>query len=213
MEDKTKDHSTRERLIEAAGKLFAEKGYKETTVREICELADANVAAVNYHFGDKLMLLREVVLHVIEEFKNVPLAELVAAEKTPEDKIFVFIRSLLKHRFGSGQPEWAGEFFGKQLMESPDFIQSQMSETVGRNFMILGGIISEVLGPDAHEEKVRRTIFSVVGQFLVYFIMHTPLSPMPEGIRLYINDDNLDDFARHIARFSMAGIKAVGENE
>jgi AcrR family transcriptional regulator len=55
------DRVTRERLIEAAGQLFADHGFRKVTVREICRVARANVAAVNYHFGDKLGLYREVL--------------------------------------------------------------------------------------------------------------------------------------------------------
>ena len=46
------DRETRERLLKAAEALFAERGFKRVTVREICLAARANVAAVNYHFGD-----------------------------------------------------------------------------------------------------------------------------------------------------------------
>jgi AcrR family transcriptional regulator len=48
--------STRERLLEAAGHVFAEHGYHATTVREIVKRSGANIAAVNYHFGGKLGL-------------------------------------------------------------------------------------------------------------------------------------------------------------
>ena len=58
-----RDTETRERLLKAAERLFAERGFKNVTVREICRAARANVAAVNYHFGDKLGLYREVLQH------------------------------------------------------------------------------------------------------------------------------------------------------
>ena len=57
--------STRERLIEAAGRLFAENGFEGSTIRGICEDAGANVAAVNYHFRGKEGLYAEVVADVI----------------------------------------------------------------------------------------------------------------------------------------------------
>ena len=44
---------TRRQLLEAAGAVFAEAGYRDATVREICRRAHANIAAINYHFGDK----------------------------------------------------------------------------------------------------------------------------------------------------------------
>ena len=53
---------TRERLLEAASRVFAEKGYEKATVREICTAAKvSNLAAVNYYFGDKERLYIESV--------------------------------------------------------------------------------------------------------------------------------------------------------
>jgi len=50
----------RERLLDAAERLFAEHGFRAASVREITVAAGCNLAAVNYHFGGKLNLYREV---------------------------------------------------------------------------------------------------------------------------------------------------------
>ena len=55
---------TRERLLEAAGEVFAQKGFREATIREICARAGANIAAINYHFGGKERLYAEVLRYV-----------------------------------------------------------------------------------------------------------------------------------------------------
>lgn len=52
---------TRDKLIGAAKELFAEKGYKETSIRDIAKSADANLNAVNYHFENKRNLYLEVI--------------------------------------------------------------------------------------------------------------------------------------------------------
>lgn len=61
--------TTRARILETAGQLFAERGYADTTSKAICERARCNMAAVNYHFGSRdglyLALLKEVHKHLV----------------------------------------------------------------------------------------------------------------------------------------------------
>ncbi|MEU4241110.1 TetR family transcriptional regulator [Actinoplanes sp. NPDC026619] len=57
---------TRTQLLDAAERLFAERGYRGTSIRAITELAGANLAAVGYHFGSKSDLLAAVARRVIE---------------------------------------------------------------------------------------------------------------------------------------------------
>jgi AcrR family transcriptional regulator len=54
---------TSKKLLAAASEVFAQKGYRDATISEICERAGANVAAVNYHFGDKETLYKEAWRH------------------------------------------------------------------------------------------------------------------------------------------------------
>ena len=53
MNDKKTTSKTHDAIMEAAGKIFAEEGYPKATVRDICKHAGANIAAINYHFGNK----------------------------------------------------------------------------------------------------------------------------------------------------------------
>ena len=55
-----KNGLTRERILDTAEVLFASKGYHAVSVREITHAADCNLAAVNYHFGNKQNLYLEV---------------------------------------------------------------------------------------------------------------------------------------------------------
>jgi AcrR family transcriptional regulator len=57
---------TRTQLLDAAERLFAERGFRGTSIRAITDLAGANLAAVGYHFGSKAQLLAAVVRRVIE---------------------------------------------------------------------------------------------------------------------------------------------------
>lgn len=54
-------NQTQMRLLDSAEQLFAEKGFDAVSVRDITQAAEANVAAVNYHFGGKENLINAVM--------------------------------------------------------------------------------------------------------------------------------------------------------
>src|SRR5277367_4332210 len=88
---------TRRQLLEAAGEVFAEVGFRDATVREICRRAGANIAAINYHFGDKETLYLEVLryAHGKALAKYPPMQDL-PDDAPPEKKLRVFVHSMLQ---------------------------------------------------------------------------------------------------------------------
>ena len=73
--------STKERILSAAERLFAEHGFAETSLREVTRRADVNLAAVNYHFGSKSNLVNEVFRRRLDELSKKRLEALHAAEQ------------------------------------------------------------------------------------------------------------------------------------
>jgi AcrR family transcriptional regulator len=57
---------TRTQILDAAERLFAERGFRGTSIRAITDLAGANLAAIGYHFGSKAQLLAAVARRVID---------------------------------------------------------------------------------------------------------------------------------------------------
>src|SRR5579871_6099374 len=84
---------TRDKLIEAAGHVFAERGYRAATIREICRRAGANVAAVNYTFGDKMGLYTEVLRHSVRAAQTASMNAALDANLSGEDVIRGVIRA------------------------------------------------------------------------------------------------------------------------
>lgn len=73
-------NATRERLLSVAERLFAEKGVKGTSIRDIAAEAGANLGAINYHFGTKDELARAVIIRRIDPLNAERLRMLDAAE-------------------------------------------------------------------------------------------------------------------------------------
>src|SRR6476620_10595716 len=111
---------TRRRLLEAAGEVFAEQGFRRATVREICARAGANIAAINYHYRDKERLYAEVmqsgVASAIQIYPpDMGLEPGVAA--SPERRLHAFVRSLLYRLLGEGPHAWHGRLMLWEMIE------------------------------------------------------------------------------------------------
>src|SRR5437762_5573972 len=102
-----RDRETRERLLRTAARLFADRGFKKVTVRDICRTARANVAAVNYHFGDKMGLYREVLQAAIDVLRSTTEAAKEAAEGCRADeKLRGLVHVHLHRMLGADRDDW-----------------------------------------------------------------------------------------------------------
>src|SRR5262245_24821583 len=94
---------TRERLLDAAARVFAARGFHQATVREICDLAKANIAAVNYHFQTKERLYAAVLQHTHHSaIEKYPPQMGLTGRDTPRDRLRAFVRALLFRIFDAG---------------------------------------------------------------------------------------------------------------
>src|ERR1039457_3498370 len=97
---------TRDKLLDVAGRIFADRGYRAATIREICVAARANVAAVNYHFGDKLGLYTEVV-HQAARIAELDAIRSALNQSGPPEEV---LRAVVHARLGSvcrkDRPDW-----------------------------------------------------------------------------------------------------------
>src|ERR1700735_4222411 len=100
MAPRIQPEGTHARLIEVAGEIFAEEGFQAAKVRDICAHAEVNIAAVNYHFGDKLGLYKEVLRYAMCATESATPQQLSLPGQTPEEKLRVFVRGTLHHMYG-----------------------------------------------------------------------------------------------------------------
>src|SRR5262245_26534976 len=98
--------STREKLVEAAGPVFSRHGYHAATVREIARHAAANVAAVNYHFGDKLGLYTEVLRRSLQAARLEAINSALNRSGSPEEILRGVIRARLQNVSGEQLSDW-----------------------------------------------------------------------------------------------------------
>jgi TetR/AcrR family transcriptional regulator, regulator of cefoperazone and chloramphenicol sensitivity len=204
---------TRDRLLDAAGTIFAQRGFRDATIREICKQAGANLAAVNYHFGGKDRLYAEVLKyadHLSQQRHPQFLPELAAM--TPEQQLGSFIRQFLRRVLDTGRPEWHDQLMAREMIEPTPALEELAERNIKPRAQALQRIIRAILGPDADDRTVQLCAASVVGQCLMYHRSRMILRYLLPAIPLE-GQDAADVLEAHVTRFSLEAIhalKAVG---
>jgi len=209
MTNNGREDATRMRLLDAAGEIFSCKGFHAATVREITKLAQANVAAIHYHFGSKDRLYQAVLEYAhLEANRRYPPTEGLADGTPPEVRLYAFVRGLLLRLNDKGRHTWLFRLMAREMADpSPNLAPVVERCLVPANKM-LRGIVTELLGPAADPLAVARCAQSVVGQCR-HFSLDRPLIA-----RLYADCDpsqgGVDAVALHVTRFSLAAMGQYG---
>src|SRR3984893_17257943 len=193
---------TREKLLEVAERVFADHGYQAATIREICVRAGANVAAVNYHFGDKLGLYTEVLQQSIRAAQIDAIQNALDKTAPPEEILRAVIRARLQGLWRGDLRDWHFRILTHELAQpSPAF--QQFVNKVGRPiFRRLLELVGGMIGLPSEDEKTRLCAVSVIGQILVYVFPGPFLAAVwPE---LKMTQEQVERIADHIADFSIA---------
>ena len=202
-----RSRETRQRLLEAAGEVFAERGFRDATIQEICRRADANIAAVHYHFGDKEELYRAVIQYAEQCAAESSPAD-VAADAPAERRLRAHIESFLVRLFDEGQPAWLGKLMAREMFEPTPGLDVLVQEKIRVTYGRVEAIVRELVGPGASDDDVRACVHSIQGQCLFYRHCHPVITRLfPQGC---FGRERVPELAAHIARFSLAGIREIG---
>ncbi|MFM9059797.1 MAG: CerR family C-terminal domain-containing protein [Planctomycetaceae bacterium] len=195
----------RERILRAAGREFAERGYEAATVRDICAAAGVNLAAVNYYFGDKRRLYIESVKHAHEErVRQLPLPEWdddVPAERRLRD----FVANLLERMLGLGQPPWQVSLMMREVLQPTEACRELVEDYMRPHFAVLVTILGDLAAGRLAEPELRRLAMSVVGQCFVY-------RAAGEVVGMLVPRDEIESLhtpaalAEHVARLTLAAL-------
>jgi len=204
--------STRARLLDAAKDLFAERGFEDVTVRDICRAADVNLALVNYHFGDKLGLYFEVVNQAIASIRAFNQQAMNTPEgASAEERLRHFIRALLRRFFTfDSDAMWVHKLLQHELSRPTSAATRIMEEAMAPRLRYLAAVVMELLDCPKKDPRVMQCVASVHGLCLVYSRMvmkdrFKMLMPdlVPEGPM------DIEAAVAHVEAFSLAGIRAM----
>ena len=198
--------ATHQRLLEAAGEVFAEKGFRAATIRDIIQRADANIAAVNYHFGDKESLYAAVFRYArkcCEEQFPVDTAE----GGTPRERLHGFVMSLLLRILDKGRPAWHWQLMAREMMTPTSALDEMVENSIKPEFQFISRIVCDLTGMPAADARVPWCVNSVIGQVLFY--RHAQAVVRRLHPKQKFDRKDLEALADHITEFSARALEAL----
>ena len=154
---------TNGRLLTAATEVFTEVGYRAATLREICRRAEANIAAVNYHFRDKEQLYAAVLDHAVASAGEGMTQITPPADDPPEQKLRHFIHKILDNMLGVDRPVQLLQLVAHEMVEPTPSLDQVVEKAARPINDILRTIVAELLGPAAETSCVRDCTASISG--------------------------------------------------
>ncbi|MGB7037490.1 MAG: CerR family C-terminal domain-containing protein [Xanthobacteraceae bacterium] len=195
---------TRERILKAAERLFAERGYDATSVRAIVAKARVNQAAINYHFEGKDGLYREVLLGA---FRAMTEDQLAHAEETkamsPEEALHAFIRRQLHPLMGRDEYSRHMRIFNWETVRPTPVFRSLLSQEAAP-FMGLAASIVGRLMPGADKRTITVASIWLMGQSSVFLRNRETLAQPPVG--LVLDDAMVDWLSQQIGNWVVGGL-------
>jgi len=192
-------------LLAAAAEVFAEKGYRDATIAEICEKTKANIAAVNYHFGDKETLYREAWRYSFSEsIKAHPPDGGVSGDAPPEERLRGQIAALL-HRVADENNNKEFLIVQREFANPTGLLNEIMEEVIRPLQEQTQALIRELIGPEASDAQVQFCEISIISQCINPSVVGRNRKERAGPPQI----EDIEAYSNHVIKFSLAGIRAI----
>lgn len=207
----TDNASTRDRLLEVAGQLFAEKGYDRTTSKEITERAEVNIAAVNYHFGG----VEELYSAVIEEASRLiatsdQMNEALEGKHDAKDRLEAFLGLFVRSLAGPASSSWKLRILAREFSAPTIANQPQRKRDRLQKISMLKEIVGDLMELPTDHPAVARSCINVLAPCFILMIGDRPTlkSAFPQ---LGLRTQDAPALLEHMVQFAIAGMTAVAK--
>lgn len=198
----------RKRLLDAALRLFAEKGYQKTSTREIADHAGVNLGAISYYFGDKPGLYRAAFCESCCDTASAPDIQLACdcvpdhrtAGLPPAEALAVFFRNFLQPLKQGDQVRLFMRLHFRELVEPSGVLGTEMEDDMAALFQALARLVADALGLPGCDPDSLRLTHAVLGMALHFFVAQDLVEQASPG--LVGQPADIDTLADRLALFA-----------
>lgn len=192
----------KQRILEAAISLFAQKGFASVGVREIAKESDVNIAMISYYYKGKVGILKAVLEEFFERYCQM-LRDAVEEGKSSEESIRVLINHIVD--FLRGNTELAIVAYNELPIDLPE-LAALKAEKITQMIGIMSGLIRR-FGLD-HEDT---RLLGMIGPSLISMVfMNFRIKPILRNVfKVEFNDAYYNEFSETIATLFLNGVNGV----
>ena len=203
--------STKKRILLAAGPIFARKGFRATTIREISDAAEVNLASVNYYFGDKQQLYLETVIHARQmRVDQVPTPQW-DKETSAEKRLHGYVTTILNRLVALQSAPWQVHLLMREILQPTEACRKLVHEYFRPFLQVLMQLIDEIAQCKLSDEKRMQMAFSIIGQCMFYRFAGDFAAMMIESEQLSSDGFDIEHLASHITEFSLGAMRSADE--
>ncbi len=198
---------TRERLLAVACRLFAENGYRATRTQEICRLARANAAAVNYHFGGKEGLYRAVWDRALESTLEDGREGPPLSADADRDWLYRYVQACVLSVFDSGMPGILRKLMTREIADPSPISRDVLANHIAPRYSELDGHLRAMIGPKATDYQIGCCVFAINAIFGSLALNGTARRELFRAEKP--TPAEIEQFAREICAFFIGGVRAL----
>lgn len=196
--------ATRARIIDAAGQLFGDKGFAETTSKAIAAMAEVDLASINYHFGSRDGLYDAVLAEAHRRLISVTeLHEIVNAPQPPQARLRRLLELIVSRAMG--ERGWNAHVLARELLSPTSHLDVLFAEEMPPKFQLVARLLSEMTGVPAGDPCLLRCAISVGAPSAVLFVVGRISTPQA-GPMIQCPQDVVVD---HLYTFAVGGLEAI----
>jgi AcrR family transcriptional regulator len=202
--------ATRAALLKAATVVFSEKGYGGASVRHITQKADANQAAINYHFGGKEQLYRavlEVARDTLANESALDADELDAL--SPELALRSYLRQFLSPLVKRDRVSRYMRIFSWEAVQPTSVFQEFIKGSPPRVFTLARRVVRRFLPVDASAEEVEIATMWLAQQPMFFLRDAERLASGPVAMKF--DDAMLERLVETLTRLNLGGLAACAD--
>lgn len=200
--------ATKANLLECAIRLMAQKGFAQVTSKEICQLAKADPAAINYHFGGRQGLYKELLLHFHHNLIDEGwLKKLASMPLETEAKLELLIDRMAGQLWSDDC--WHIQAWCREMLAPSLPVEDILREILREKGHLLVQLLSDYTGIDVEDRRIYACMLSLAAPFFAVSLGKKNLVDYQSLLPGQLSDEEL---LAQLKAFALGGLRSLRKN-